>query len=148
MNLPPTASFENRLTLHRGARTIDIRFLGRGDTDHDVIVHLPNDGVVVAGDMVVHPFPYGFSTQADEWIATLTKLSELEFSYLVPGHGDVQRGKTYLRRVIDLVKAVQTPGADLSAFEKEMAGNDPVLRYYFREYFVEPAVAEARKKVR
>lgn len=148
VNLPPTATFENRLTLHRGARIIDVRFLGRGDTDHDVIIHLPNDRVVVAGDMVVHPFPYGFSTFADEWIATMKKLADLEFDYLVPGHGDVQRGKTYLRRVIDLVQAVQTPGADLSSFEAEMAGNDPILRYYFHEYFVKPAVAEAQKKAR
>lgn len=148
VNLPPTATFEGRLTLHRGARTIDVRFLGRGDTDHDVIVHLPKDGVVVAGDMVVHPFPYGFSTQAEEWIATMKKLAELEFDYLVPGHGDVQRGKTYLRRVIDLVTAVQTPGADLSPFEQEMTGGDPVLRHYFQENFVKPAVAEAKKKAR
>ena len=146
VNVPPTASFENSLTLHRGPRTIDIRFLGRGDTDHDVIVHLPNDRVVVAGDMVVHPFPYGFSTQPDEWIATMTKLAALDFDYLVPGHGDVQRGKTYLNRVIELVKTVQTPGADLSAFEKEMTGGDPVLRYYFHQFFVKPAVAEAAKK--
>jgi glyoxylase-like metal-dependent hydrolase (beta-lactamase superfamily II) len=146
VNLPPTATFESKLTLHRGKRTIDIVFLGRGDTDHDTVVHLPQDKVVVAGDMVVHPFPYGFSTQPAEWIATMGRLAELDFDFLVPGHGDVQRGKTYLRRVIELVKAVQVPGADLSAFEKEMAGNDPVARYYFQRNFVEPAVAEAAKK--
>jgi cyclase len=148
VNLPPTATFQDRLTLHRGKRVIDIRFLGRGDTDHDVIVHLPSDKVVVAGDMVVHPFPYGSSTHADEWIVTMGKLAELDFEYLVPGHGDVQRGKSYLRRVVELVKTVQTPDADLSAFEKEIAGEDPVLRYYFHEIFVKPAVAEAKKKRR
>ena len=144
VNLPPTATFENKLTLHRGARIIDLLFLGRGDTDHDVVVHLPKERVVVAGDMVVHPFPYGFSTQPVEWIATMEKLAILEFDHLVPGHGDVQRGKTYLRRVIELVKAVQS-GADLSPFENEMAGDDPVARYYFQENFVKPAVAEAKK---
>jgi cyclase len=146
VNLPPTASVEHSLTLHRGARTIDIRFLGRGDTDHDLIVHLPHDKVVIAGDMVVHPFPYGFSSQPVEWIATMTKLAALDFDYLVPGHGDVQRGKTYLNRVIELVKTAQQPGADLSAFETEMTGGDPVLRYYFHELFVKPAVVEASKR--
>lgn len=147
MNLPPTASFEDRLTLHRGKRIIDIRFLGQGDTDHDVIVHLPTDRVVVAGDMVVHPFPYGSSTTADEWIVTMGKLAALDFDYLVPGHGEIQRGKTYLGRVIELVKTVRAnPDADLSAFEREMAGDDPILRYYFQELFVKPAVAEAKKK--
>lgn len=144
VNLPPTATFEQKLTLHRGPRIIDLLFLGRGDTDHDVVVHLPKERVVVAGDMVVHPFPYGFSAQPVEWIATMEKLAILEFDHLVPGHGDVQRGKTYLRRVIELVKAVQS-GADLSPFENEMAGDDPVARYYFHENFVKPAVAEAQK---
>lgn len=145
VNLPPTATFEHRFTLHRGTRTIEALFLGRGDTDHDVVVHLPKDKVVVTGDMVVAPFPYGFSTQPVEWIATMGKVAELDFDHLIPGHGDVQRGKTYLRRVIELVKAVQA-GADLAAFEREMAGDDPVLRHYFHEYFAKPAAAQAQKK--
>ena len=144
-NIAPTATFDQRLTLHRGKRTIDIRFLGRGDTDHDTIVHLPQDKVVVAGDMVVHPIPFGFSTTPDEWVATMGKLAELDFDYLVPGHGDVQRGKTYLRRLIELVKAARQPNADLSAFEKELAGDDPVLRHYFHENFATPMQATANK---
>ncbi|HYC90400.1 MAG TPA: hypothetical protein VEO54_14380 [Thermoanaerobaculia bacterium] len=42
------------------------------------------------------------------------------------------------------MKAVQA-GDDLSPFEREMAGDDPVARYYFQENFVKPAVAEAKK---
>lgn len=146
VNLPPTATFENKLTLHRGPRTIDILHLGRGDTDHDVVVHLPKDKVVIAGDMVVHPFPYGFSTTPREWIATMEKVSALDFDHLIPGHGDVQGGKAYLGRVIELVKTVQqNPDADLAAFEREMAGDDPIRRYYFQQFFVEPARIEARK---
>ncbi|HYR28890.1 MAG TPA: MBL fold metallo-hydrolase [Thermoanaerobaculia bacterium] len=162
-NLAPTMTFTDRLTLHRGERTIELLFLGRGDTDHDVVVHLPREKVVVAGDMVVHPFPYGFSTQPAEWIATLKKLRALDFDQLVPGHGDVQRGKGYLDSVIELVSSVQTQvgravaagksleetrkAVDLTPFEKAMAGEDAVTRYYFQTYFVEPAVAEAYKEL-
>ena len=145
-NLAPTATFENRLTLHRGPRTIELLFLGRGDTDHDVVVYLPKEKVVVAGDMVPHPFPFGGSPHAAEWVVTLGKLADLDFDHLIPGHGEVQRGKTYLRRVIELVKAAQDPDADLSAFEKELAGDDPIARYWFQRNFAEPARAEARKK--
>src|SRR5688572_29043111 len=145
-NLAPTATFENRLTLHRGPRTIELLFLGRGDTDHDVVVYLPKEKVVVAGDMVPHPFPFGGSPHAAEWVVTLGKLADLDFDHLIPGHGEVQRGKAYLHRVIELVKAAQNPDADLSAFEKELAGDDPIARYWFQRNFVEPARAEARKK--
>jgi uncharacterized protein (TIGR02145 family) len=158
-NLGPTATFSDGLTLHRGRRTIRILFLGRGDTDHDVVVHLPEEKVVCTGDMVVHPFPYGFSKQPREWLTTLGKLAELEFDVLVPGHGDVQRGKGYLRSVIALIESVQEQVAagiaagkdleavrrsvDLSRFEAAMAGDDPVKRYFFHDYFVEGAVEEA-----
>jgi cyclase len=138
VNVPPTATFHDKLTLHRGSRTIDILFLGRGDTDHDTIVHLPKEKVVVAGDMVVHPIPYGFSPNPDEWIVTMGRLAELEFDFLVPGHGDVQRGKTYLRRLIEAVKTARRPGGDLAPFEREFAGDDAILRYYFQEYFAKP----------
>ena len=147
-NLGPTMTVASQLTLHRGTRTIDIRFLGRGDTDHDLVVYLPKEKIAATGDMVVHPFPYGFSQQPREWLATLRKLAQLDIDILVPGHGEVQRGKSYLSRVIALVEAVQTQtNPDLSAFEREMAGNDPILRHYFHEYFAKPAVERARKEL-
>jgi glyoxylase-like metal-dependent hydrolase (beta-lactamase superfamily II) len=47
----PTLTVEDRLTLHRGARTIDIRHLGRGHTGADLIVHLPKEGILITGDL-------------------------------------------------------------------------------------------------
>src|SRR5205085_10430337 len=40
----PTLTVEDRLTLHRGNRVIDIRHLGRGHTAGDIVVHLPKEG--------------------------------------------------------------------------------------------------------
>jgi glyoxylase-like metal-dependent hydrolase (beta-lactamase superfamily II) len=161
-NLGPTTTVDSQLTLHRGQRSIEIRFLGRGDTDHDLIVYLPKEKVVVAGDMVVHPFPYGFSQQPREWLATLGKLSALDFELLVPGHGDVQRGKHYLQRIISLIDSVRVQTAngiaagldleairkriDLTAFERELAGDDPIRRHYFHDYFVRPGVERSYKE--
>jgi glyoxylase-like metal-dependent hydrolase (beta-lactamase superfamily II) len=161
-NLGPTATFEQKLTLHRGARSIDILFLGRGDTDHDVVVHLPKEKIVVAGDMVVHPFPFGSSAHPSEWIATLGKLAELDFEQLIPGHGDVQQGKAHVGRTIELVRSVRTQvraaraagldleaakkKVDLSAFERELLGDDPVARYFFRQNFADAAIAAAFKE--
>lgn len=49
----PTLTIEDRLTLQRGARTIEIRHLGRGHTGADLIVHLPKEGLLMTGDLVV-----------------------------------------------------------------------------------------------
>ena len=161
-NLPPTMTVGDKLTLYRGARTIEILFLGRGDTDHDLVVYLPREKIVAAGDMVVHPFPYGFSTNPAEWLSTLRKLSTIDFETLVPGHGDVQKGKSYLNTIIELNESVQAQTraalaagltldrtrerVDLSRFEKLLAGDDPIKRYFFHEYFVKPAVEQAYKQ--
>ena len=161
INTPPTITFEQQLTLYRGSRVIEILFLGHGDTEHDVVVYLPNDKVVCAGDMVVHPIPYGFSEQPLEWLKTLGKLAELDFDYLVPGHGEVQQEKTYLRSIMSLLQNVQAQvktgvaagldlegvrkQVDLSTFEKQFAGGDPVYQYFFRKYFSDPNIERTFK---
>jgi cyclase len=155
VNVPPTVTVDKTLTLHRGRRRIEVMHIGAGDTPHDLIVRLPEDRVVITGDMVVHPFPYGYSDQPLRWLETLRTLASFEFGTLVPGHGDPQAGKGYLRSVIDLLDAVQTQARteihagrdartirstmDVSAFESALP-NDPVTRYYFREYFLDPHV--------
>ena len=155
-NVPPTLTVDQRLVLHRGDRRIEVVFLGAGDTRQDLVVVLPRDRVVCTGDMVVHPFPYGYSDQPLEWATTLGKLAALDFDILIPGHGEVQRGKAYVEKVAALLRSVREQVAaaiadgldlaaararvDLSSFESELTGGDPVKRYYFREYFSYPNI--------
>jgi glyoxylase-like metal-dependent hydrolase (beta-lactamase superfamily II) len=153
VNLPPTLTVDHSLVLHRGKRSIEVRFLGAGDTPHDLVVILPAERIVISGDLVVHPFPYGYSDQPLEWRRTLESLHALDFDVLVPGHGDVQRGKAYLASVIALLRSVHEQVAGGIAAGLDLAGvrarvdlstfalpDDPIVRYYFREYFVEPHV--------
>lgn len=155
---PPTLIVSENLRLHRGSRTIDILHLGAGDTPADLIVYLPQERVVCTGDMVVHPIPYGYSQQPLVWLKTLGKLSELDFEYLIPGHGEVQNGKAYLLKLMSLLQSVQTQvkagidagldveatrkRVDLSKFEDEFAGDDPIHRYYFLRYFSNPSIEQ------
>ncbi len=154
---PPTMTIDREMILHRKSRTIRVMHVGAGDTAGDLIVYLPDDGVVATGDMVVAPFPYGFSRHPLEWRRTLERLDSLSFEMLIPGHGPVQRGHGYLREVHALLTSVQkqlaasrvagldrnaaAASVDVSAFKDRMAGDDPVVQYYFEEYFVKPNVA-------
>lgn len=153
---PPTILVDRALTLVRGERKIEVLHLGPGDTKGDLVVFLPQDRIVATGDMIVHPFPYGFSRHALDWANTLEALAELDFDTLIPGHGDVLTGKSYLQDVRSLLLHLQrvlrqaideglsyedaAQRVDLSAFKDRMAGNDPVVRYYFDEYFTTPQV--------
>ena len=42
----PTITIEQKLTLYRGPRVIELLFLGHGDTPGDLVVYLPQDKIV------------------------------------------------------------------------------------------------------
>ena len=74
-----------------GGRRVELRFCGRGHTDHDLVVVVPDAGVVFAGDLVEEGAPpvYGGDALPLEWPATLDRLGALAPPTVVPGHGDV-----------------------------------------------------------
>ena len=105
--VPPTLTVgDAEIVLHRGKREIHILHPGLGNTDGDVVVWLPQEGVLMTGDLMPHPIPYGFGSYPKEWIATLDKLAALQPKVLIPGHGEVQHDLVYLRQVQALLKAV------------------------------------------
>jgi glyoxylase-like metal-dependent hydrolase (beta-lactamase superfamily II) len=77
-------------TLDLGGRTVLLRHPGRGHTAGDVVAHVPDAGVLVAGDLVEESGPPQFEDAYPlEWPETLTALLALEPRIVVPGHGAV-----------------------------------------------------------
>ena len=121
----PTIDVADTLTLTRGAREIQIRFLGRGNTRGDLVVYLPAERVVATGDLVVHPIPYATNVYPTEWVRTLDALMALPATVVLPGHGPVMRDWTYVRRVQDAleqhltaVREAKKRGLDLAETQK------------------------------
>jgi glyoxylase-like metal-dependent hydrolase (beta-lactamase superfamily II) len=77
--------------LEVGGHRVELRFCGRGHTDHDLVVVVPDAGVVFAGDLVEEGGPPVYGTDAFplEWPAALGRLLALAPPTVVPGHGDV-----------------------------------------------------------
>lgn len=90
---PPNVVVNRDLTLVRGTREFQIRFLGRGHTGGDLVVYLPREKVVLTGDLMENTLAYMGDAYVDEWIVTLDKLMELDFETVLTGHGDVFTGK-------------------------------------------------------
>jgi glyoxylase-like metal-dependent hydrolase (beta-lactamase superfamily II) len=57
----PSLTIADSLVLHRGERSIEVRYLGNGHTTGDLVVYLPRERIVATGDLVIDPIPYGFS---------------------------------------------------------------------------------------
>lgn len=159
---PPTLTFAQNMVFHRGEREIQVRYFGRGNTRGDAVVYLPREKVVITGDLVVHPTPYGFDSFPKEWIQTLRQVAALDFEYLIPGHGAVQRDKVYLELLIEILEFVvaeveqavargltleETQDlVSLDRFEARIAAGNKLREYLFRNWFgiIRPAYEEAK----
>lgn len=85
--IPPTLTMNDKMTLHRGDREMEIMFLGRAHTGGDVVVYFPQDKLVYTGDMAFAGPSYLGDGYVDEWPDTLERLKALDFDTFVPGHG-------------------------------------------------------------
>jgi glyoxylase-like metal-dependent hydrolase (beta-lactamase superfamily II) len=86
---PPEHLFAERATIEVGGRQVELRFLGRAHTDHDIVVSVPGADVVFAGDLVEGgAVPYFGDGYPLEWPATAEALAGLVTGTVVPGHGD------------------------------------------------------------
>lgn len=75
-----------------GERRVEVAHIGRGHTEGDLVVVVPDADVVFAGDLIESAGPPSFGPDAvrDEWAGTLDGLVGLmtEGTLAVPGHGD------------------------------------------------------------
>lgn len=86
--VPPAFTVTDQATVTFGTRTVEMRYLGRGHTDNDLVVRIPDTGVVFAGDLVENGAPPAFGDAFPlEWPATVQALEGLITEVVVPGHG-------------------------------------------------------------
>jgi cyclase len=155
----PTKTFDDVITLTRGARIIEIRHLGPGVTRGDAVVFLPKESVLVTGDLVDNPLPFAYGCDVSGWIDALAKIRAMDADVIVPGHGAVMRNDD---RVVLLQEALTSirqqardavargetleqarAGVKLDDFSGAMAGGSKMKRFLFDQYFLGPALGSA-----
>jgi glyoxylase-like metal-dependent hydrolase (beta-lactamase superfamily II) len=86
---PPTDLFADAATLDLGDRQVELRHLGRGHTDNDIVVTVPDASVLFAGDLLENAPAPGFGDSYPiAWAETGRSLLDLVDAVVVPGHGD------------------------------------------------------------
>jgi glyoxylase-like metal-dependent hydrolase (beta-lactamase superfamily II) len=86
----PNRTFDDTVTLDVGGREVQLSHLGRGHTDNDVVVIVPDVHAIFAGDLVEQGGPPSFEDSYPmEWPQTLARLVEIADGPVVPGHGNV-----------------------------------------------------------
>jgi glyoxylase-like metal-dependent hydrolase (beta-lactamase superfamily II) len=88
--VPPDHPVETHSTVDLGGRSVHLRYFGRGHTDGDLVVLVPDAEVVLAGDLVEESGTPGFGDSFPlEWPETLAALLHVvpEDGVVIPGHG-------------------------------------------------------------
>ncbi len=138
----PTETFEDEYVVEMGDFRIEAKYLGPAHSPGDISIWLPNQSLVIAGDMAFHErmLPIFQETYTADWLDTWdNEFEALGATYVIPGHGhptnmDQVRRYTrdylvYLRRKIqehmdaggDLAEAYyvdQSAYAHLDTFEE------------------------------
>jgi glyoxylase-like metal-dependent hydrolase (beta-lactamase superfamily II) len=160
----PTLVFEDTLTLAGGPRDISIRFLGNANTRGDAVVWLAGERLLLTGDIVVAPTPYGFGSYPGQWSAVIERMIAFQPVIIVPGHGPVMKNTLYLEKLIRLfdwlhaeVTGLIEAGNDLEAVRASLdfstqsppfTDGDPWLESRFRTWFSTPIVEAAWNEIK
>lgn len=116
--------------LEIGGMRFDIRHVGPSHTPEDLIVFVPEEAVLFAGDLVFRGrIPFVGQADSRRWIAALDRLLAIEARVIVPGHGpmseqareDLTLTRDYL---VFLRKAMGEAADNLEPFEEAYARTD------------------------
>ena len=117
-------------TLRVGSFEFLIHHVGPAHTPEDLVVYVPQRGVLFAGDLVFRGrIPFVGQADSRQWIASLEQLIEFRPKIMVPGHGpvseaplaDLELTRDYL---VYLRKTMGEAAANLEPFEDAYAKAD------------------------
>jgi glyoxylase-like metal-dependent hydrolase (beta-lactamase superfamily II) len=132
----PDRTFSTSATIDLGDRVITMTYAGRGHTDGDVAVFVPDTDAMFLGDLIEESAPpsFGGDSWPLDWADTLTShlVWLADATVVVPGHGlpvdtaYVTRQRDELAVVGDVIRERQSAGVWL---KDALAEPDPRLPY-------------------
>jgi cyclase len=151
----PNTTYADRMNLDLGGRRVQVLHDDRAITPGDTFLYLPEQKIVITGDLLVNPVTFGLSSYPSGWLKTLERIDALDARILVPGHGAPLHDKRLLHATMDVLhvllhdgKDAKARGLDADQAKEEilprlhdamvtMTKDDPKLNEQFRIYLVD-----------
>ena len=161
--VPPTETFAQSLSIGDPEVPVEVKFLGRANTAGDAVVWLPKQKIVMSGDMVVWPTPFGFFSFPGDWVQTLGKLKALGYRTLIPGHGEPQTDTAYVDNLIGSIEDIRVQVGELAkqglsleevnkrtdfSRYREIFGKTERMKTLFKVYWTDPMTENAWKEAK
>ncbi len=139
--VPPDHLVRDHRSIRVGGRLVELRHLGRGHTDGDLVAIVPDARVVFAGDLVEGGATPRFGAAYPlAWPDTVRRLAPFAAGAVVPGHGDVVDRAFVDRQATELAAVAATARA---AHEQGMPEADAVRLIHLGREQAELAVGRA-----
>jgi glyoxylase-like metal-dependent hydrolase (beta-lactamase superfamily II) len=130
----PDATFDgDALSLEIGGRPVRLLHLGTGHTRGDVLVHLPEQRLLFAGDVAFfYVTPLAFEGHIGNWIEVCRRVLAMDrVDTIVPGHGPVG-AKDDLRAMLAYLERIRA--AARRAFDAGASQEDALRSIDLGEY--------------
>jgi cyclase len=108
--VPANVTFSDRMMIELGERHIEVLNYGRGVTPGDTFVYLPEEKVLLLGDLIVNPITFALSGYPTEWLRVLERIDRLDADVIVTGHGAPLRDKALLHETMDVFRVLLREG--------------------------------------
>ena len=104
----PTETVADRRMLMLGTTQVQVLNEGRAHTGGDLVVYLPKEKIAFLSEVFSnHIFPSMRTANPIEWVATLKKVSALDATLVLPGHGFVEDPPVLREELGAFAKAVE-----------------------------------------
>jgi cyclase len=111
----PDVTFSDRLDLYLGERHIQVLHVDRAVTPGDAFLYLPDEKVLITGDLLVNPISFALSCYPSGWIRTLERLDAFDARVIVPGHGTPLHDRVLLRATLETFRELLRQGKEAKA---------------------------------
>jgi cyclase len=150
-------TFSDTMTFHWSGNTLQvINPLGKGHSEGDAIVWIPEKKIVITGDIVVGPIPYASYINTPGMIKSLQSIIDLQPAVVIPGHGEILHDMKYvtlLHKAFSTYVAAAEKAYDNKTPIKEalnmtfpeidiqFTGNDDLKKWAYKGYFINDVVS-------
>ncbi len=85
----PSETFEDEKVIEMGRFRIEVKNFGPAHSPGDILVWLPEQSLVISGDMAFHErlLPIFDDTDTAGWLESWESFEALQATYVIPGHG-------------------------------------------------------------
>ncbi len=151
-------TFDDELTIEVGGREVRLLNLGPAHTAADSVVHVPDAGVLFAGDLLfIGCTPIVWAGPVANWVAACDTMIALDAPTVVPGHGPVtdpdgiRAVRGYLVHIAEQADAAHrkglsfveaADGIDLGEYASWLDAERVVVNVYQRYRELDPATPQ------